>query len=142
MPSSEGVSKRTNRTIGIATLMASTVLLTAAAQTQPSANSRVLQDGSYRCEMYILGQFFQLGDIVIRGRTYREPSAPANGPVYNYQMNDFGEITWLGPLGGFTSGGNSVSLSQMTTNEADNASFDIVMRDAAGAFTAATCTKQ
>lgn len=55
-------------------------------------------------------------------------------------MNSNGEIAWLGPLGGFTSGGNSVSLTQATADDPENASFDIVMRQPDGAFTASTCT--
>jgi hypothetical protein len=51
-----------------------------------------------------------------------------------------GEITWLGSLGGYTSGGNSVSLTQVTADGDKDASFDIIMRQPGGAFTASTCT--
>ncbi len=105
-----------------------------------------LPDGSYRCEVYMLGMFLTLGDIGIKGSVYQGPSfegslfsgRPQQG--YNYQINPNGEITWLGPLGGFTSGGNSVVLTQVTDDGETTASFDIVMRHRDGAFTAATCT--
>jgi hypothetical protein len=56
-------------------------------------------------------------------------------------MDANGEIDWLGPLGGFTTGGNSVSLSQATLIEGKPPSFDVIMRQPDGAFTAATCTR-
>jgi hypothetical protein len=100
-----------------------------------------LPDGTYRCEVYLLGLFLSLGDITIKGNVYSGPtytSAPRQG--YNYELSSNGEITWLGPLGGFTSGGNSVSLTQVTADGPEDASFDVIMRQPDGAFTAATCT--
>jgi len=99
-----------------------------------------LPDGTYHCEVYLLGAFLSLGDITIKGRVY---SGPSYGPVmqgYNYEINANGEITWLGPVGGFTSGGNSISLTQVTSDGPRDASFDIIMRQPDGAFTASTCT--
>ena len=99
-----------------------------------------LPDGSYHCEVYLLGAFLNLGDIQIKGRVY---SGPTYGPVtqgYNYEMDSNGEISWLGPVGGFTAGGNSISVTQVTTDGPADASFDIVMRQPDGAFSAATCT--
>lgn len=99
-----------------------------------------LPDGSYRCEVYMLGAFIYLGDINIKGRVY---SGPTYGPVmqgYNYEMDNNGEVSWLGPLGGFTSGGNGISVTQVTADGPTDASFDIVMRQPDGAFSAATCT--
>jgi hypothetical protein len=101
-----------------------------------------LPDGVYHCEVYLLGKFISLGEITIRGDVY---SGPAYGgrmaQGYNYQMDANGEITWLGPLGGFTSGGNSVSLTQATLAAGRAPSFDIIMRQPDGAFTASTCTR-
>lgn len=99
-----------------------------------------LPEGSYRCEVYLLGAFVYLGDIKVRGRVY---SGPTYGPVmqgYNYEMDSNGEVSWLGPVGGFTSGGNGISLTQVTADDPADASFDIVMRQPDGAFSAATCT--
>lgn len=99
-----------------------------------------LPDGSYRCEVYMLGAFIYLGDINIKGRVY---SGPTYGPVmqgYNYEMDNNGEVSWLGPVGGFTSGGNGISVTQVTADGPTDASFDIVMRQPDGAFSAATCT--
>jgi|UPI0004B86432 hypothetical protein len=99
-----------------------------------------LPDGGYRCEVYLLGAFLYLGDITIKGRVY---SGPTYGPAmqgYNYEMDKNGEITWLGPLGGFSTGGNKVSLTQATEDGPKNIFFDIIMRQPDGAASAATCT--
>ncbi len=100
-----------------------------------------LPDGTYHCEVYMLGMFLSLGDIAIRGSTYAVVSA-FGGPQqsYNYQLSPDGEVAWLGPLGGYTSGGNSISLTQVTADGDEDASFDIIMRQPDGAFTASTCT--
>lgn len=128
----------------IRTLLALAIAATTAAG---PANAGIaegtLPDGSYRCEVYLLGAFLTLGDIHIKGSVYSGPSYfGAGGQGYNYQVSPNGEVTWLGPLGGFTSGGNSVSLTQITADTEPNASFDIIMRQADGAFTASTCTKR
>jgi hypothetical protein len=100
-----------------------------------------LPDGVYHCEVYLLGKFLSLGDITIKGDVYSGPSYGGRvAQGYNYQMDANGEITWLGPLGGFTTGGNSVSLTQATLTEGRLPSFDIIMRQPDGAFTASTCT--
>ncbi len=100
-----------------------------------------LPDGVYHCEVYLLGKFLSLGDITIKGDVYSGPTYGGRAAQgYNYQMNSNGEITWLGPLGGFTTGGNSVSLSQATLMDGKLPSFDIIMRQPDGAFTASTCT--
>jgi hypothetical protein len=107
----------------------------------PAGAAQQLPDGIYHCEVYLLGQFLSLGDITIRGNVY---SGPAYFPIpqqgYNYQIERNGEISWLGPLGGFTAGGNSVSLTQVTSLDPSSASFDIIMRQPLGSFTASTCT--
>lgn len=102
-----------------------------------------LPDGIYHCEVYMLGMFLGLGDITVKGRVYSGPALfDGMQQSYNYQMSPTGEITWLGPLGGYTSGGNSVSLTQATIDGEKDASFDIVMRQPDGAFTASTCTRR
>jgi hypothetical protein len=104
-------------------------------------SNAVLPDGAYHCEVYLLGAFINLGDITIKGNVYGGPSYfGAAGQKYNYQLSDEGDLTWLGPLGGYTSGGNSISLTQVTSTDQKSASFDIIMRQPDGAFTASTCT--
>lgn len=101
-----------------------------------------LPDGVYHCEVYLLGKFLSLGDITIRGDVYSGPTYGGRvAQGYNYQMDANGAVTWLGPLGGFSSGGNSVSLTQATLIEGRLPSFDIIMRQPDGAFTASTCTQ-
>ena len=101
-----------------------------------------LPDGPYHCEVYLLGAFLNLGDITIKGDVYSGPVTFGTAPQgYNYQMNANGEITWLGPLGGYTAGGNSVSMTQATLDGETTPSFDIILKQPDGAFTASTCTK-
>ena len=113
----------------------------------PTARAAVaggtLPDGTYHCEVYLLGDFLSLGDIAIKGSVYSGPSfgLPRTAmPAYNYQIDPNGEIAWLGPVGGFTQGGNAIALTQVTAGGPANASFDIIMRQASGEHTAATCT--
>ncbi len=107
----------------------------------PATAAQQLPDGIYHCEVYLLGQFLSLGDIAIKGSVYTGPAYfPIPQQGYNYQIEQNGEISWLGPLGGFTSGGNSISLTQVTSLDPASASFDIIMRQPQGSFTASTCT--
>jgi len=101
-----------------------------------------MPDGTYHCEVYLLGMFLDLGDITIEGNVYTGPVTFGTAQqAYNYQMNPNGEISWLGPLGGYTSGGNSISMTQATFDGPGSPSFDIIMKQSDGAFTASTCTK-
>jgi hypothetical protein len=101
-----------------------------------------LPDGAYRCEVYLLGQFLDLGVIDIKGSVYSGPVTFGTAQrAYNYQMDADGVITWLGPLGGYTTGGNSLSLTQATLDGPGAPSFDIIMKQPDGAFTASTCTR-
>lgn len=101
-----------------------------------------MPDGTYHCEVYLLGMFINLGDITIKGNRYSGPVTFGTAEQgYNYQMDGNGVITWLGPLGGYNSGGNSISLTQATLDGQTSPSFDIIMRQPDGAFTASTCTK-
>ncbi|MEP6564900.1 MAG: hypothetical protein ABJB10_07145 [Mesorhizobium sp.] len=102
-----------------------------------------LPDGTYHCEVYLLGMFINLGDITIKGNVYSGPVTFGTAPQgYNYQMDANGVVTWLGPLGGYTAGGNSLSLTQATLDDQTSPSFDIIMRQSDGAFTASTCTRR
>jgi len=68
-----------------------------------------LPDGTYHCEVYLLGTFLSLGDITIKGNVYSGPVYTGLGTFgtaqqgYNYQMDANGVISWLGPLGGYWS---------------------------------------
>ena len=101
-----------------------------------------MPDGIYHCEVYLLGMFLNLGDITIKGNVYSGPVTFGTAQQgYNYQMDANGVISWLGPLGGYTAGGNSLSLTQATLDGETAPSFDIIMKQPDGAFTASTCTK-
>ncbi|TPK80918.1 hypothetical protein FJ934_02490 [Mesorhizobium sp. B2-4-12] len=101
-----------------------------------------MPDGTYHCEVYLLGMFLNLGVITIKGNVYTGPvTFGAVQQGYNYQMDANGVISWLGPLGGYTTGGNSLSLTQATLDGQNPPSFDIIMKQPDGAFTASTCTR-
>lgn len=124
-------------------LLALPLLAAMAGDARASLADGKLPDGVYHCEVYMLGMFLGLGDITVKGRLYSGPALfDRIQQSYHYQMSPTGEITWLGPLGGYTSGGNSISLTQATLDDGQEASFDIVMRQPDGAFTASTCTKR
>ncbi|MGB3541257.1 MAG: hypothetical protein WBA42_24165 [Mesorhizobium sp.] len=124
-------------------LLALPLLAAMAGNARASLADGKLPDGIYHCEVYMLGMFLGLGDITIKDRLYSGPALfDRMQQSYNYQMSPTGEITWLGPLGGYTSGGNSISLTQATLEGEQDASFDIVMRQPDGAFTASTCTRR
>jgi len=92
-----------------------------------------LPDGTYHCEVYLLGMFLSLGDITIKGNVYSGPVAfGAVQQGYNYQMD---------ASGAYTTGGNSISLTQATLDGQSSPSFDIIMKQPDGAFTASTCTR-
>ncbi|AZV22168.1 MAG: hypothetical protein EOQ39_08045 [Mesorhizobium sp.] len=126
------------------------ILLLAAATVAARADfsNGKMPDGAYHCEVYLLGMFLSLGDITIKGNVYSGPVYASLGVFgtarqgYNYQMDANGVISWLGPLGGYTAGGNSLSLTQATLDGETVPSFDIIMKQPDGAFTASTCTKQ
>ncbi|RUX26863.1 hypothetical protein EOA13_22365 [Mesorhizobium sp. M7A.F.Ca.US.011.01.1.1] len=134
---------------GISRIFISILLLAAApGAARADFSDGKMPDGTYHCEVYLLGMFLSLGDITIKGNVYSGPaytSLRVFGPVqqgYNYQMDANGVISWLGPLGGYTAGGNSLSLTQATLDGETVPSFDIIMKQPDGAFTASTCTRQ
>ncbi|MDX8464543.1 hypothetical protein RFM26_02440 [Mesorhizobium sp. VK23B] len=118
------------------------LLMSAAGSARADFAEGKLPDGAYHCEVYLLGLFLNLGDITIKGNVYSGPVTFGTSGTYNYQMDANGEISWLGPLGGYTSGGNSISLTQATLDDPNAPSFDIIMKQQDGAFTASTCTRK
>jgi len=133
----------TSRSANFACTLLLAATVSSQARAEPVQLQRTMADGVYHCEVYALGMFIHLGDIIIKGPTYRGPAwfEPFAGP-YRYEVTPFDEINWFGPLGGFTSGGNSVDLTQVTINTDEKASFDIIMREASGSFSATTCEKR
>lgn len=126
---------------GFSPLLGILLLIAASGGARAGIADGRLPDGVYHCEVYLLGMFLSLGDITIKKNVYSGPvTFGKTQQGYNYQLGPNGEITWLGPLGGYTAGGNSVSLTQVTADGKDDASFDIIMRQPDGAFTASTCT--
>ena len=127
----------------ISRIFIGTALLAAATSAaQADFSDGKMPDGTYHCEVYLLGMFLDLGDITIKGNVYTGPVTFGTAQqAYNYQMNANGEITWLGPLGGYTAGGNSLSMTQATLDGQNPPSFDIIMKQPDGAFTASTCTR-
>ena len=128
--------------MALRTILIFLLLLSAVGGARADFSDGRLPDGAYRCEVYLLGQFINLGDITIKGNVYSGPVTFGTSGAYNYQMNANGEISWLGPLGGYSSGGNSISMTQATLDDPSGPSFDIIMKQQDGAFTASTCTKR
>jgi len=125
----------------ISSVFSIVLLLAATGTARADFTDGKLPDGTYHCEVYLLGLFLNLGDITIKGNIYSGPVTFGTAPQgYNYQMDANGVVTWLGPLGGYTAGGNSLSLTQATLD--GTPSFDIIMRQQDGAFTASTCTRR
>ena len=128
--------------MALRTVLSFLLLMSAAGGARADFSDGKLPDGTYHCEVYLLGVFLNLGDITIKGSVYTGPVTFGGAPqAYNYQMDANGEISWLGPLGGYTSGGNSISMTQATLEGPGSPSFDIIMKQPDGAFTASTCTK-
>ncbi|QND64400.1 hypothetical protein HB777_11095 [Mesorhizobium loti] len=123
------------------------LLATATGAARADFSDGKMPDGTYHCEVYLLGMFLSLGDITIKGSLYSGPVYTSLGTFgtaqqgYNYQMDANGVISWLGPLGGYTAGGNALSLTQATLDGQSTPSFDIIMKQPDGAFTASTCTR-
>ena len=128
--------------MALRTILIFLLLLSAVGGARADFSDGRLPDGVYRCEVYLLGQFINLGDITIKGNVYSGPVTFGISGAYNYQMNANGEISWLGPLGGYSSGGNSISMTQATLDDPSGPSFDIIMKQQDGAFTASTCTRR
>jgi hypothetical protein len=128
--------------MALRTILIFLLLLSAVGGARADFSDGRLPDGVYRCEVYLLGQFINLGDITIKGNVYSGPVTFGTSGAYNYQMNANGEISWLGPLGGYSSGGNSISMTQATLDDPSGPSFDIIMKQQDGAFTASTCTRK
>ena len=128
--------------MALRTILIFLLLLSAVGGARADFSDGRLPDGIYRCEVYLLGQFIILGDITIKGNVYSGPVTFGTSGAYNYQMNANGEISWLGPVGGYSSGGNSISMTQATLDDPSGPSFDIIMKQQDGAFTASTCTRK
>jgi hypothetical protein len=137
------VAAQTSNVMALRTILTFLLLVSAAGGARADFADGKLPDGVYHCEVYLLGLFLDLGEITVKGSLYSGPvTFGAAPPPYNYQMNPNGEIAWLGPLGGYTSGGNSISMTQATLDDPSGPSFDIIMKQQDGAFTASTCTKR
>ncbi|SRR6266702_5438954 len=137
------VAAQTSDVMALRIILSFLLLMSAAGGANADFSEGKLPDGVYHCEVYLLGLFLNLGDITIKGNLYSGPVTFGAAPqAYNYQMDANGEISWLGPLGGYTSGGNSISLTQATLDDPGAPSFDIIMKQQDGAFTASTCTRR
>lgn len=137
------VAAQTSDVMALRIILSFLLLSSAAGGARADFADGRLPDGVYHCEVYLLGMFLNLGDITIKGNLYSGPVIFGRMPqAYNYQMDANGEISWLGPLGGYTSGGNSLSITQATLDDPNAPSFDIIMKQQDGAFTASTCTRR
>ena len=107
-----------------------------------SAQAAELPDGLYRCEMYSGSMLMHLGDIEIAGSNYRGPASDGNyDGTFEFQLTDAGTINWGGPMGGFSSGGNTV-VSTVLTGDAARPGFDIMIQLQSGNFSTVSCSPQ
>lgn len=101
-----------------------------------------LPDATYRCEMYSGTMIMHLGDIAISGNTYQGPAWDGNYEgTYDYELTEGGTINWGGPMGGFSSGGNTIVSTALVRNGEDLA-FDITMQLESGNFSTVSCFRE
>lgn len=101
-----------------------------------------LPDATYRCQFYSGGMTIHMGDIAIAGTTYQGPANDGNyAGTYDYEMTDAGAITWKGPMGGYSSGGNTI-VSTVVTDNGGRPAFDILVQVPDGDFQPISCLPQ
>src|SRR5260221_14409091 len=91
--------------------------LTALALLVTPASAAALPDGLYECAMDVGGSGMSVGDIEIKGQSYRGPAFDREFEgSYHFELTSGGVILWGGPLGGFRSDGNSGASTVVTAN--------------------------
>jgi hypothetical protein len=118
------------------------LLVAVLAVTTTPALAATLPEGVYRCELYSGTMLMHLGDIAISNNSYQGPAFDgAFEGSFPFEVTDSGTINWGGPLGGFSTGGNTVVASVLTLNGTDTA-FDITIQLESGNFSTVSCSPQ
>ncbi len=98
-----------------------------------------LPDGTYQCTM---GLSALMGNITIEGGRYSGPDSESDAHEF-YPYDVEGKVVlWKGPLGGLSSGGNSVASTVIDRNEANETTFHVVVQTSGGNFTNVYCTRR
>ena len=122
--------------------LAIALFLAAAVGSGTAARAAELPDGLYRCEMYSGTMLMHLGDIEIEGSSYRGPGSDGNyDGTHPLEVTDAGTIDWGGPMGGFSSGGNTI-VSTVLTGDSARPGFDISIQLKSGNFSTVSCSPQ
>lgn len=101
-----------------------------------------LPDGTYECTMLSGSMVMSMGNISIKGLTYQGPAFDNKyEATYPYAMSSK-VVLWKGPLGGLSSGGNSVVSTVVTENDPGKASFNFVIQTSSGNHEDVSCSLQ
>ena len=101
-----------------------------------------LPDGTYECTMLSGSMVMSMGNIRIKGLTYQGLAFDNKFDAsYPYAMSSK-VVLWKGPLGGLSSGGNSVISKVITENDPAKASFNIVVQTSSGNHDDVSCSLQ
>lgn len=110
-----------------------TCLVTATSGSAGIIENKRLPDGIYECSMYTGSMSMIMGNIRIKSMTFQGPAFDNKfeGGPYPYVMS--GKVVlWKGPMGGFTSGGNTIGATVLTTNDPAHAAFMITVMSKPG----------
>lgn len=104
-----------------------------------SASAVELPDGNYECWLSNM----MLGVIQIEGDTYRGPAFDGNYEGdHTFELTDAGTINWGGPLGGMSTGGNTVTSTVLKDAGGGRVGFDVQIQNARGNFQTISCSPQ
>lgn len=94
-----------------------------------------IEDGSFTC---YLGNMV-LGQIELDAGMFRGPAFDGKFEgAYPFEVTASGTINWGGPLGGLSSGGNTV-VSTVLKKAGDQVGFDITIQNSRGNFQTISC---
>lgn len=103
------------------------------------AHAAELAQGTYRCT---IGSY-HLGNIEIGAGTYQGPAFDGNYEgAYPLEVTESGTINWGGPLGGISSGGNTVVATVLKDAGGGTVGFDIQIQNASGNFQTISCSPE
>ena len=99
-----------------------------------------LADGTYRCT---LGINAHMGDMEISGNSFRGPAYDGDyGDAYPLEVTQAGTINWGGPLGGLSSGGNTVVATVLRDAGGGRVGYDITIQLESGNFSTVSCSPE
>lgn len=82
-----------------------------------------------------------MGHIRIEGEQYRGPSNDNDADTaYPFEITEGGTINWGGPLGGLSSGGNTVVSSVIKDAGGGAVGFDVIVQTETGSFHTVSCS--